>query len=141
MHHPPLSCERTGGDHFWGERNSWRVATAPFHPFEAPTTPQPVPPSTLRWQWDDFEESTFKLHSPTFSQRRRSSARIAPQVYVGEARIWWPIFQVGVWPRGQNKISDPKTVYLLQLLSARRTEQSVTVPTHLGKAAHPSYLS
>lgn len=50
-------------------------------------------------------------------------------------------FQVGVWPRGQNKISDPKTVYLLQLLSARQTEQSVTVPTHLGKAAHPSYLS
>lgn len=93
MHHPPLSCERTGGDHFWGGRNSWRVATAPFHPFEAPTTPQPVPPSTLRWQWDDFEESTFKLHSPTFSQRRRSSARIAPQVYVGEARIWWPIFR------------------------------------------------
>lgn len=44
MHRPPLSKERTGGDHF-GERNSWRVEkTLISPPFKAPTTPQPLPP-------------------------------------------------------------------------------------------------
>lgn len=44
MHRPPLSKERTGGDHF-GERNSWRVEKTPISPpFKAPTTPQPFPP-------------------------------------------------------------------------------------------------
>ncbi|KAL7394239.1 hypothetical protein ABVT39_022858 [Epinephelus coioides] len=63
MHRPPLSKERTGGDHF-GERNSWRVEKTPISPpFKAPTTPQPFPPPSSG-RGTPFEQSTFHVTPP-----------------------------------------------------------------------------
>lgn len=53
---------------------------------------------------DTFEERAPSTSLPSFSQRRRSSALVPPQVYVGKRHnmskenpeVRWPIFQVSV---------------------------------------------
>lgn len=90
------------------------------------------PAVAVGWLWGEHLQTSL----PHFLTKKEefSTYRSSGLCWRGAYLVTY--FQVGVWPRGQNKISDPKTVYLLQV-----QEQSVTVPTHLGKAAHPSYLS
>lgn len=123
MHRPPLSKERTGGDHF-GERNSWRVEKTPISPLQS-TDNTSASPCTLWWRGggDTFEERTPSTSLPSFSRRRRSSALIPPQVYVGDTTCRRRIPRSGDLFSGQcgntvavssveDRITDQRTAFV-----------------------------
>lgn len=140
MHHPPRSCERTGGDHF-GERNSWRVETAPSLPLLKHLQHLSLSLHLCGGSGITFEESTFNF-TPQFLTKEEEFS-----TYPSSGLCWRDIyrvtyFQVSVRPHSQDQISDRKAVFCyISCLLCRWSKQSVTVSAHLGKAAHPSYLS
>lgn len=131
MHRPPLSKERTGGDHF-GERNLWRVEKTNISP-----------PSKHQPQGDTFEESTFH-HTPQFVTKTREFS-----TYPSSGLCWrdtqhaegpqTTYFQVSVAAQSQcppgGSDHRPEDGALLHLLSP-----GVRVPARLRKAAHPTRL-
>ncbi|KAI9532335.1 hypothetical protein NQZ68_033276 [Dissostichus eleginoides] len=102
MHRPPLSKERTGGDHF-GERNLWRVEKTNISP-----------PSKHQPQGDTFEESTFH-HTPQFvTKTREFSTYPSSETLNTQKALRRPIFR-SVWLHSrsvlpEDQITDQKTV-------------------------------
>lgn len=108
MHRPPLSKERTGGDHF-GERNSWRVEKTPSSRPLQSTDNTSASPSTPRWQGGGtFEESTFHV-TPQFLTKKEEFSTYPSsglcwrdtQHVEGEACARATYFQVSVATRPQ----------------------------------------
>lgn len=129
-----------------GIHGGWR--RHPSRPFKAPTTPQPLPAPCggARGGGDTFEERTPSTSLPCFSRRRRSSALIPPQVYVGDTTCRRRILRSGDLFSGQHgntvavssvedRITDQKTAFVAspvcstvgaECLSARSSHKGCT---------------
>lgn len=121
--------------------NSWRSAHPPC-PFRAPAAPQPPPPPC-----GGQVGTPLKVGTPSMSLsslRKRSSALIAPRVYVSEtdnmyeqnSAVGWPIFR-SVSTQWLGPLSRIQAA-LWHLWSSLRMALRVLVPTHLRKAVHAS---
>lgn len=120
----------------FGERNSRRVETTPsFTPFEAPTTPQPVPPPS-RWQRDNYWGEHLQLHSPV--SHEGGVQHLSLLRFMLERLVSGDLF------------SGQCVGHTVRIRSMTGKQSFVTSPVcsadgakchNLGKAAHPSYLS
>lgn len=154
MHRPPLSKERTGGDYIWGEdfmQGGEDTHLAPSkHRQHLSLSLHPCDGGG--GEGTPFEERAPSTSLPSFSRRRRSSALIPPQVYVGETHntskespaVRWPIFR-SKWPHSRSFLrggSDqrPEDGALLHLWSAPQSELRVLVPAHLRKRLHTQVI-